>query len=90
VRAALRHHAANVVLLVVTLALAWLAAEAAVRALYKQSTVHFPRYHTGYSYGRYQIRGVRQSVPFVHSSVDGSWEFVTNSPGLPQPAGVRL
>jgi hypothetical protein len=56
--------------------------ELAVRALYKDQTVMFPRYHTDYRYGAYTLRGIRPNARFRHTSVDGSWEFVTNSKGL--------
>ena len=39
-------------------------------------------HHTDYRYGRYTLRGVRPNSKFRHTSVDGSWTFVTNSRGL--------
>jgi hypothetical protein len=62
--------------------LSLLAGELAVRTLFKETTVMFPRYHTDYRYGAYTLRGIRPQVRFRHTSVDGSWEFVTNSHGL--------
>jgi hypothetical protein len=70
--------------------------EAAARLLFKDETVMFPRYHTGYQYGDYTLRGIRPNARFTHTSVDGTWEFVTNSKGLrdtrefayEKPAGV--
>jgi lysophospholipase L1-like esterase len=62
--------------------LAVAAGELVVRALFKDSTVMFPRYHTDYRYGEYTLRGIRPNARFRHTSVDGSWEFVTNSKGL--------
>src|SRR5688572_14635277 len=56
--------------------------EAVVRALYKDQTVLFPRYHTDYRYGRYTLRGIRPNAEFQHVSVDGRWRFVTNSRGF--------
>jgi hypothetical protein len=56
--------------------------EVVVRALLKDQTVMFPRYHTEYRYGRYALRGIRPNAEFRHTSVDGSWTFVTNSRGL--------
>ncbi len=56
--------------------------ELVVRALLKDQTVMFPRYHTDYRYGDYTLRGIRPNARFRHTSVDGSWEFVTNSKGL--------
>ena len=58
------------------------AGELVVRALFKDGTVMFPRYHTDYRYGPYTLRGIRPNARFRHTSVDGSWEFVTNGKGL--------
>lgn len=68
--------------IVLSLAIALVLGEVAVRALYKQQTVLFPRYHTDYHYGPYTLRGVRPNAEFWHTSADGSWKFVTNSRGL--------
>jgi hypothetical protein len=62
--------------------LALLVGELVVRALFKDRTLMFPRYHTDYHYGDYTLRGIRPGARFRHTSVDGSWEFVTNSKGL--------
>src|SRR5204862_1199586 len=51
-------------------------------ALFKDQVVMFPRYHTGYQYGPYRLRGIRPHSDFWHTSVDGSWEFITNGKGL--------
>jgi hypothetical protein len=72
----------NFLLLAVSSLIALAAGEMAVRVLLKDQTVMFPRYHTGYQYGRYAIRGIRPNAEFRHSSIDGSWKFVTNSRGL--------
>jgi hypothetical protein len=56
--------------------------EVMVRALYKDQTVMFPRYHTDYRYGEYTLRGIRPNSQFWHTSVDGSWKFETNSKGM--------
>jgi hypothetical protein len=58
------------------------AAELAVRALWKDQTVMFPRYHTDYRYGAYTLRGIRPHSEFWHSSADGRWRFVTNGKGF--------
>jgi len=73
---------ANAALTFFALALALGAGEFAVRLLYKDSTVLFPRYHTDYQYGRYLIRGIRPNSEFWMTSVDGSWRFTTNSRGF--------
>jgi GDSL-like lipase/acylhydrolase family protein len=70
------------VLVVLSTLFALLLGEAAVRALYKDETVMFPRYHTDYRYGRYTLRGIRPNSKFRHTSVDGSWTFVHNSRGM--------
>jgi hypothetical protein len=49
------------------------AGELVVRSMFKDQTVIFPRYHTDYRYGEYAFR---------HTSVDGTWTFVTNSRGF--------
>jgi GDSL-like Lipase/Acylhydrolase family len=56
--------------------------ETVTRLAFRETTVLFPRYHTAYNYGRYKIRGIRPNSKFRHTSVDGSWEFVTNSRGF--------
>lgn len=69
-------------LLVAAVALALALGEVAVRLALKERTVMFPRYHTDYRYGEYTLRGIRANAEFWHTSVDGSWKFVTNSKGL--------
>jgi hypothetical protein len=58
------------------------AGELVVRSMFKDQTVIFPRYHTDYRYGEYALRGIRPSSAFRHTSVDGTWTFVTNSRGF--------
>jgi len=72
----------NLLLALFVFACAFAVAEFAVRLLYKNKTVLFPRYHTDYRYGNYTIRGIRPNVEFWHTSVDGAWKFVTNSRGF--------
>jgi len=72
----------NIALMIFSLAIAFAVGEIVVRLLYKNQTVLFPRYHTDYQYGRYTIRGIRPNAEFWHTSVDGSWKFVTNSKGF--------
>jgi GDSL-like lipase/acylhydrolase family protein len=69
-------------IVLVSLALALLAGEVAVRLLFKEQSVMYPRYHTDYRYGPYTLRGIRPNSEFWHTSVDGSWRFVTNSRGF--------
>jgi hypothetical protein len=42
----------------------------------------FPRYHTDVKYGQFTIRRIRPNIEFWHTSVDGSWKFVTNKQGF--------
>jgi len=77
-----RRFLANVFLVLASLAVMGLVGEFVVRVALKEQTVLFPRYHTDYHYGDYTIRGIRPSSEFWHTSVDGSWRFVTNSRGL--------
>lgn len=72
----------NAALLLATLMVSFGACELAVRQLYRDQTVLFPRYHTDYRYGDYVLRGIRPSTEFRHTSVDGSWSFTTNSRGF--------
>jgi hypothetical protein len=72
----------NIALMIFALAFAFAIGEIAVRLLYKNQTVLFPRYQTDYQYGRYTIRGNRPNAEFWHTSIDGSWQFVINSQGF--------
>lgn len=72
----------NAVLVLATLAITGAFGELLVRLAFKQQTVLFPRYHTDYRYGDYTLRGIRPASEFWHTSVDGTWRFVTNNRGL--------
>ena len=72
----------NIALMIFALVSAFALGEIVVRLLYKDVSVMYPRYHTEYHYGRYTIRGNRPNAEFWHTSVDGSWKFVTNSKGF--------
>jgi len=72
----------NLALVLGSLAVAFVVGEVAVRALYAEQSVLFPRYHTGYQYGKYTLRGIRPNAEFTHTSVDGKWAFVTNGRGF--------
>lgn len=73
---------ANLALVAGGLLVAFGIGEIAVRALFSETTVLFPRYHTDYQYGPYHLRGARPSETYWHTSVDGRWQFITNSKGL--------
>jgi len=61
-----------------------LVGEVIVRVALKnwERSVLYPRYQTDYHYGPYTLRGIRPHADFWHTSVDGSWEFVTNNRGF--------
>jgi len=73
---------ANALLAMFALVCSLAVGEIVVRSLYKSETVLFPRYHTDYQYGRYTIRGIRPNAEFWHTSIDGTWRFVTNNKGF--------
>ena len=72
----------NALLALGALAIAFAIGEVVVRAVYKDESVLYPRYHTDYRYGKYTLRGIRPNSHFWHTSVDGHWEFITNSRGF--------
>lgn len=72
----------NLGLIGFTFFVCFLIAEIGVRFLYKDDMVLFPRYHTDAAYGQFTIRRLRPNITFNHTSVDGSWEFTTNSQGF--------
>jgi hypothetical protein len=73
---------ASVALTIFALAFSFAICEFVVRLLYKNETILFPRYHTDHRYGPYTLRGIRPNAQFWHTSIDGSWRFVTNSKGF--------
>ena len=71
--------------LLVSFALMAFVGEIIVRVAFKDlpdRSVLYPRYQTEYHYGRYTLRGIRPHSQFWHTSIDGSWEFVTNNRGF--------
>jgi lysophospholipase L1-like esterase len=66
----------------ISFALMALVGEVVVRLALKDRSVLYPRYHTDYHYGAYTLRGIRPHSDFWHTSVDGTWEFVTNNRGF--------
>ncbi len=80
--------AKNAALALCSLAVAFALAEATARLVFGDRTVLYPRYHTARSYGRYSIRSIRPHTRFHHTSVDGSWEFVTNGRGFRNRAEI--
>ena len=73
---------AKVIVFGVTLALALVVAEWVTRALWAEEAILFPRYHTGATYGPYQLRRLRPNTTFRHTSADGTWTFTINSQGF--------
>jgi len=72
----------SILTVAISFSIALVLGEIVVRAVFKDQTVMFPRYHTDYRYGEYTLRGIRPNAEFWHTSIDGSWKFVTNSRGL--------
>jgi len=64
------------------LAIGLAAAEGLVRVFARRTTVMFPRFHTDAHYGPYTIRRFRPNMRFLHTSIDGRWEFRINSQGF--------
>jgi len=56
--------------------------EVLLRFFYKEDILIFPRYITDVQYGEFRIRRLRPNTVFWQTSVDGSWEFVTNAQGF--------
>lgn len=67
---------------ILLLAILFIIVEFFVRALYKNETVLFPRYHTDAAYGEFTLRKIRPNSVFWHTSVDGKWKFTTNKQGF--------
>jgi hypothetical protein len=78
----IRRVLANIALTLAGLGVAFVLGEMAVRLVYKDQSVLYPRYHTDYHYGKYTLRGIRPHSVFWHTSVDGHWKFTTNGKGF--------
>ena len=78
----LKKVATNLLVMIVAVVLVFGAAEFAVRLLFKDDVVLFPRYHTSAQYGQFALRRIRPNSVFWHTSVDGRWRFETNSQGF--------
>lgn len=72
----------NVALFVIVLTICFGLGEISVRILFKDTTEMFPRYHTDARYGDFTLRRIRPNSRFTHTSIDGSWDFVTNAQGF--------
>jgi len=73
---------ANFFIFLIGLLFAVLAGEAGLRVFLKDKIVLFPRYHSEAVYGEFTLRRLRPNTTFWHTSIDGSWKFVTNSQGF--------
>lgn len=78
----------NISFLIASLVIALLIGEWIIRALYKDSIVLFPRYTTGIQYGDFSIRVIRPNMEFKHTSIDGVFNFKTNSRGFRNDQGI--
>lgn len=56
--------------------------EILLRLFYPEHIVLAPRYTTDAQYGEFRIRRLRPNSAFWHTTVDGSWEFITNAQGF--------
>jgi len=82
VKLSLRRISAFVLMMAVSFLAAGLLGELIIRATMKDKIVLFPRYHTDVVYGDYRIRRFRPNSKFVHTSVDGEWNFEINAQGF--------
>ena len=78
-----------IALLLVFTIIAFLGGETVVRLLFKDEISLMPRYHADAQYGEFTLRKIRPNSDFWHTSVDGSWQFVTNSQGFRNYADVQ-
>lgn len=78
----LRRWLSSLTLLSIVAAVCLLAGEVVVRALFADSMMMFPRYHTDANYGAYTLRRMRPNSVFWHTSPNGRWEFVINAQGF--------
>ncbi|MCL6260772.1 SGNH/GDSL hydrolase family protein [Aquiflexum sp. TKW24L] len=72
----------NILILVVSLTIAFLIGEGVIRLLYKDQITLFPRYTTDAHYGEFSIRRMIPNLKFKHRSVDGVFHFKTNNKGF--------
>ena len=72
----------NISLLMVSLLVSLMFIEIIFKVFFAEKIILFPRYHTDANYGEFTIRRLKPNSRFWHSSIDGSWEFVTNDKGF--------
>ncbi|MEQ1859096.1 MAG: GDSL-type esterase/lipase family protein [Chthoniobacteraceae bacterium] len=73
---------ARIIVALFATVLAFCAGELLTRMLARETAILFPRYHTGATYGEYQLRRLRPKTTFLHTSADGRWAFTTNAQGF--------
>jgi lysophospholipase L1-like esterase len=78
----MRGGAIKLLFLLISLIVALLIGEGIIRLLFGKQMVLFPRYHTDATYGDFKIRRIRPNMSFSHTSVDGTFHFVTNNKGF--------
>jgi len=78
----LKEWQANILLMLVALLVAGAGGEVAVRWIYGDRMVLFPRYHSKAVYGDYTLRRLRPNTVFWHTSTDGRWRFAINAKGF--------
>jgi hypothetical protein len=74
--------AARLAVALVAFAICFGIGEVAIRLLFRESIVLFPRFHTAAQYGPFELRRLQPDASFWHTSVDGSWQFRTNAQGF--------
>jgi GDSL-like Lipase/Acylhydrolase family len=74
--------AVNLLLLLVSISIALVIGEIATRLLLRDSIVLFPRNFATARYDGVTLRRLIPNTTFWHTSIDGSWEFRTNSQGF--------
>jgi lysophospholipase L1-like esterase len=73
---------ARIIVALLATALAFGLGEILTRFVARDTAILFPRYHTGATYGPYQLRRLRPKTTFLHTSADGRWSFTTNAQGF--------
>ncbi len=72
----------NIALGFASVLVALIIGEVSLRLLFAEHINLFPRYTASAHYGEFTIRRLQPNSSFWHTSVDGSWKFVTNSKGF--------
>jgi hypothetical protein len=72
----------KIALLILAISCSFIFCEILTRVFFGNNMGLFPRYHTDATYDGFTIRKLRPNMVFWHRSVDGAWEFRTNSQGF--------